>query len=244
MIDFHSHILPGIDDGSRNEKMTLAMLGEEKRQGAETVVATPHFYADRDSIDRFLERRAKALAITNDAIKTANESRASKDGHFFPRIMTGAEVYYFPGMADAEKLPELCISGTDVILIEMPFVQWTDKVAKDIEAIIRDRHLTVVLAHIERYTGYQKDKGPWRKVMDLPLTTQINGGSFLKEMRKRRFCTKWIKERESCIIGSDCHNLESRAPNLERARAVIEKKAGAAVLDRIDDNARRLLGIE
>ena len=50
MIDFHSHILPGIDDGSKNTQMSLAMIEEEKKQGVHTIVATPHFYADEDSL--------------------------------------------------------------------------------------------------------------------------------------------------------------------------------------------------
>ena len=58
MIDFHSHILPGIDDGSKNTQMSLAMIEEEKKQGVHTIVATPHFYADEDSVERFLKRRA------------------------------------------------------------------------------------------------------------------------------------------------------------------------------------------
>ena len=55
MIDFHSHILPGIDDGSKNTQMSLAMIEEEKKQGVHTIVATPHFYADEDSVERFLK---------------------------------------------------------------------------------------------------------------------------------------------------------------------------------------------
>ena len=234
-IDFHTHILPGIDDGSRNEKMTLALLDEEKRQGAGIVVATPHFYADRDSIDRFLERREESFERTKDAI--------AESGITAPALMRGGEIYYFPGMSGAEKLPELCIKGTDVILIEMPFAQWTNTVADEIEKIITERKLRVVLAHVERYTGYQKDKGPWERVMDMPLVTQINAGSFLKDRRKRRFCLKWIQGREGCVIASDCHNLEKRSPNVAMAREVIEKKAGAAVLERMDGNAKELLGL-
>ena len=64
MIDFHTHILPGIDDGSRNIDMTVAMLSEEVSQGVTAVVATPHFYANRTSVAAFLERREKACAFT------------------------------------------------------------------------------------------------------------------------------------------------------------------------------------
>lgn len=45
MIDFHTHILPGIDDGSRSVEMTMQMLNAETEQGVTGIVATPHFYA-------------------------------------------------------------------------------------------------------------------------------------------------------------------------------------------------------
>ena len=60
VIDFHSHILPGIDDGSKNTDMSLAMLREMTAQGVDVCVATPHFYGWRRSVESFLERRTAA----------------------------------------------------------------------------------------------------------------------------------------------------------------------------------------
>lgn len=239
-IDFHTHILPGIDDGSKSTEMSLEMLAAEREQGVQAVVLTPHFYADRDPIDRFLERREKSLGHLKNA--------AANGG--YPVLIMGAEVCFFRGMSEAEKLTELTIAGTQAILVEMPFRQWEERDAKEIEEMIRGRGLNVVLAHIERYIKYQKDRSVWDRVMDLPLATQINCGSFLKDMRKRRFCTKWICcEAGSAggplgsVIGSDCHNTRSRVPNIADARAVIEKKAGSEVLARMDGLAAELLGI-
>ena len=61
MIDFHTHVLPGIDDGSSDLTMSAGMIREECSQGTRVIVATPHFYADRMSIDRFLARRDEAF---------------------------------------------------------------------------------------------------------------------------------------------------------------------------------------
>lgn len=57
MIDFHTHILPGVDDGAENIETALAMLREEAVQGVNQVFATPHFYADEETPEAFLERR-------------------------------------------------------------------------------------------------------------------------------------------------------------------------------------------
>ena len=252
-VDIHTHILPRIDDGSRDIEMTMAMLKEEQRQGAGAVVLTPHFYADRNQVDRFLEKRKASLETLEAALKGAMDGDA-------PKLFLGAEAAFFRGISKAERLPDLCIreidaeadegigQSTNAILIEMPFVQWTKETADEIEEIACGRRMKVVLAHIERYMKYQKDKSAWNRVMDLPIVTQINAGSFLKDMRKRRTCLKWIKaakgSRIGSVIGSDCHNLDSRRPNMAEAREVIAKKAGNNVLDEMDRTAEQVLGIE
>ncbi len=53
-IDFHTHILPGIDDGSRNVEMSLRMLAAQREQQVDEIVATPHFYAPERFCGRIL----------------------------------------------------------------------------------------------------------------------------------------------------------------------------------------------
>ncbi|MBQ9015768.1 MAG: capsular polysaccharide biosynthesis protein [Firmicutes bacterium] len=233
IVDFHTHVLPGIDDGSRDLTETRGLLQEESQQNVDCVIATPHFYADRFSVEEFLKRRQRALQSVLDDSKITAVGR--------PSLCVGAEVYFFPGMGRAEKLRSLCIEGTDVILIEMPFVQWTEDVLREVREVISRQKLQVVLAHVERYPQFQKDQRIWRQVMDLPLTIQMNGGSFIKDRRRRRMCLQLLREHERALLGSDCHNLSSRVPNLEEARRVIAKKLGDGVLERIDQIARELL---
>ena len=152
MIDFHTHILPGIDDGSRDIDMTIAMLEAERDMGVTHIYATPHFYAHRKSVSTFLSRRDNALSKVRQILSKRPE---------LPTITEGAEVYYFTGIGRAEHLPELCIAGTDILLLEMPFAQWTDDMARAVEDIIRKRGLRVVLAHVERYERLQKDSSAW-----------------------------------------------------------------------------------
>ena len=233
MIDFHAHILPGMDDGSQDLAMTAAMLREESRQGVELVAATPHFYADRNSIGSFLERRALALEKV--------ESLRGKGGRPLPAVVAGAEVCYFPGIGRARDVASLCVAGTKTILVEMPFAQWNGDMLRDIEALIEGQKLNVVLAHVERYAGFQKDRRVWDRVMALPLTPQINAGSFMKPRglfrsdRRRRFCLDFLKEHPRLIVGSDCHNMESRPPNLGPALEEIAEALGAQALGGIEN---------
>ena len=212
--------------------MTASMLRAEAGQGVDCVAATPHFYASRISVSEFLRRRDAAL-------EKAQAAASAIDGA--PKILTGAEVYYFPGMGRAERLPELCVTGTDVILIEMPFAQWTEEVLRDIRDILQRQKLQVVLAHVERYHEFQKSRRIWDQVMAMPLTCQINAGALIKGRNRRRFCLNLLKEDRRVILGSDCHNMTSRPPNLSEARRIIEKKLGAGYLRRLDQTAAQLL---
>lgn len=158
-----------------------------------------------------------------------------------PQIQVGAEVYYFPGMGRADKLASLCIDGTDIILIEMPFDQWTQDILNEIRNVLTRQKLRVVLAHVERYPEFQRDRQIWDQVMRLPLTLQVNAGSFLKSRGKRKFCLNLLKDHENVILGSDCHNLRNRVPNLEEARKVIVRKLGQQRTELLDDTVMRLL---
>ena len=244
MIDFHTHILPGVDDGSQNTDESLSMLREEWRQGVRHIVATPHFYADRTTPEVFLAQRKESLQRLAIAFR---EHGAEVTGapNLAPRIQTGAEVYFFPGMGRAEKLPWLCIQGTRQVLVEMPFAQWDNQVLREIEDILTKQKLQVVLAHVERYPEFQKDKRIWDTILGMTrtgrLTLQVNGGSFLKGRGRRKFCLGLLEEYDRVILGSDCHNMTSRVPNLGDARAMIEKKLGLGRLERMDQLAGEIL---
>ena len=242
MIDFHTHILPGIDDGSQDESMTREMLFEESRQGVVSVVATPHFYADQMSVDGFLKNRSAALDKT-ERIRLEAEKPV-------PEIIAGAEVYYFYGIGRAAEVSRLCINGTQVLLLEMPFEQWTDDVYKDVENLISRQKLTIVLAHIERYVRFQKKMDVWERIMELPLHMQINAGSFvnkgrfLRPDRKWKFCMDFLQKHPDILhMGSDCHNMTSRRPNLLKGREAVAARLGEKALERIDVSTAQLLGL-
>ena len=231
LIDFHSHILPGIDDGSSDLDCTEGLLREELRQGIDVVLATPHFYASHVSIHDFLVRRDRAFEKT--------QKMCSEKGIHLP-IYCGAEVYYFPGIGDADKMRELTIAGSDILLLEMPFAQWNEDVYQDVKKILYKQGLRVVLAHLERYFEFQKNKNSWIDILNLPVTVQLNAGCAF-ERKKRKFALKVLDSDLSAVLGSDCHNLTSRRPNLDTGRAALEKSVGAARMARMDAEAEALL---
>lgn len=231
MIDFHTHILPGIDDGSQSMEESIHMLHLEQQQGVDIVIATPHFYAHHDTVSQFLQRRAKAFEALNEK-KQENQLELS--------ILQGAEVYYFPGMGAAEQLRQLCVEGTSLLLLELPFVQWTDSIYADVKKIVEKQKLTVLLAHVERYYDFQKNKKIWDKMFELPLYAQLNTGN-MEKRKKKKFLSFFIKTGVPVVLGSDCHNMNSRLPNIQKGTAFLESFFGAELLAEIDDRGKRLL---
>lgn len=220
IIDFHSHILPKMDDGSKSVDQSLEMIRLSAEQGVSHIVLTPHFYADSDNPDHFLAKR-------NDRLKTLRE--ALPDGS--PELIAGAEVTYFDGMASMDDLPLMRVEGTKYLLVEMPFIPWTQGVLGNILDIQRRRDFTVVLAHVERYLRLQKPQTV-EALLREGVQLQCNGDFFLHGLASRKAFRMleggWIH-----FLGSDAHNTDKRPPNLGEAYRVIEKKCGEAPLSRI-----------
>lgn len=238
MVDFHTHILPGIDDGSDNAEISMQMLREEKKSGVDTVIFTPHFYADKDKISSFLKKRDEKYEQLMSIIRTSKESdRQLLEICYY----VGAEVYYFSGIGEASAIQQLCIAGTKLLLLEMPFVQWTKAMYEDIRKLIYRQKLTVVLAHIERYVDFQKKKDVWREILELPVIIQMNAGPFTR-WRSRSKALRIARDRGVILLGSDAHNMESRRPNLLEGRKVIEKELGTVFIKEQEQLEKQLLG--
>ena len=222
LTDFHSHILPGIDDGSADLEESLALLRLEAEQGIPHVIATPHFYPQRDEPERFLERRVRAQEKLWEAVR----------GEDLPRITLGAEVYFFRGMSEWEQLPRLTIQETSSILIEPPPPPWPDIVYQELERIWLNRGITPIIAHIDRYIGPFRTYDIPRRLAELPVLVQANAEFFL-ERSAAPMAMRMLKGDQIHLLGSDCHNLSSRKPNLGMAVQRIERKLGKTVLSRI-----------
>ena len=233
IIDFHSHILPGIDDGARNIDTSMAMLEQIREQKVDYMVATPHFYASKDRIDSFLAKRTNAWEQLREAIE-------ERQFHDAPQFFLGSEVAYFEGISRAEQIDSLTIGDTNLLLLEMPFVLWTMQNVREVEKLISDRKLHVIIAHLERFIWMPGNKKMIQSLLELPVTVQINAESFL-EWKHRRALLKMFRDGTAHILGSDCHGAHHRVPNLLEGRMVIEKKAGADVLHRMDMQGEKLL---
>lgn len=231
IIDFHTHVLPQIDDGSASVEESLAMLRMEAEQGIRQVVATPHFYAQVDTPKKFLARRAAAVRRLRHAMEAHPE---------LPLLHIGAEVHYFPGISETDVLTEMAIDNGPYVLIEMPMAVWTDKMYRELENIHAHLGLTPIVAHVDRYIGPMQTYGIPERLAELPVLVQANA-SFFQRFSTKRMALRMLQEGQIHLLGSDCHNLKERPVNIRPAIDLIEKKLGQEVIARINDLERKIL---
>jgi protein-tyrosine phosphatase len=228
MIDWHSHVLPALDDGSKSVDESQRMLTALKEQGIACVIATPHFHANRESVDTFLQKR-----------KESYERLIQADNGSLPQILCGAEVRYYPGIAKMEGLERLAIDGGSILLLEMPMDKWTEYTVRELCELASTRGLTVILAHIERYLNMQS-RGVVERLCANGLLMQSNA-SFFNDFVTRHKAFKLLVSGNIHFIGSDCHNMKERAPQIGRAYELIEKKLGPEYVSQMREYGYKML---
>ena len=229
-VDFHSHILPCVDDGSQSVSESLEMLRCCAKMGIQSVVLTPHFYPDRDHPDRFLSRR-------NAAFETLKEAAV---GENLPQLILGAELYYFPNMSSSDILPQLAIGGGRYVLVEMPMCRWTDRMYRELEKIWENQGLIPIIAHLDRYLTPFTRRKMLRRLSEMRVLVQANGSFFL-ENRTAGLALRMLAYDQIDLLGSDCHNLFNRKPNLGPVRERIRTRLGEEALKRIARNEEMVL---
>lgn len=222
MLDFHCHILAGVDDGSNSLNESLKMLEELEKQGVDKLVCTSHFYPQDEDVDMFLERRNKAYSELKEAYKGPVE------------LIKGCEVHFFNSIANSSDILKLCVENTDLLLLELPLFKKVDITP----VIALNTKLQVVLAHFERYLNmYSRGE----------IDTIISRGVYLQsncEMFSDKYfdlIKDYFEESSIKFIGSDCHNLTDRKPNIELATRFIEKEYSKEYLDEFIEESLEIL---
>lgn len=229
LVDFHSHVLPDLDDGASNIDESLRMLRSLYRQGVRYVVATPHFYPFNESPDDFLNRR-----------KASYESlQNSLYGIEHPEIILGAEVLYFDGICNAKEIRNLAIKNTDYIMIEMPFTRWDSRTVQNILNIKSNLNLNVIIAHFERYIKLQK-RSTIKTLLDADILFQFNAGFVIRHTNN---AIKYLKSGWVSLIGSDCHNMNERRPNISDALKCIDGKISVDLIGKINKISTQILSV-
>ena len=214
MTDFHSHVLPSVDDGSSSLEESVALLEMLGEQGVSRVCATPHFNALYDDLDAFLARRGKAY-------ERLREAATDKE---LPRVILGAEITYFPGICNMQSIERLCLEGTKYLLLEMPCEPWSEYTVNELVKLAVSGNVSPVIAHVERCIPSQK-AGTLERLRSLGVLMQANASFFINRKTRRR-ALGLLKRGEIHFLGTDCHNLALRPPRYAEAVKIIKSKLG------------------
>lgn len=200
MIDFHNHVIPGVDDGAENLAQALEALGAFAAQGASVVVATPHL----GGVDTL---GAEVLAAALRPVDRAFEALRAAAADAFPgvRLERGAEVMLDVPAPDLSD-PRVRLAGTDYVLVEFPWMA----VPPNAQQALFDLKMAgwkPILAHPERYHNAAADLSDaegWRRS---GATLQVNAGSLLGRYGEgpRRIAWGLVERGWADYICSDFH---------------------------------------
>jgi protein-tyrosine phosphatase len=222
-IDSHTHLLPGMDDGARSVEESEQMIRALSEQGIEEVYLTPHYYSHKEAVDKFLSRRAESYRLLKPILD-----------RYGMKHRLGAEVYAIPAIFNYANLNDLCIEGTDFLLLEMSSPKSTpERELRLIEEIYSRYPVKIVLAHIDRYPFMLKGK-VFKQFANLGVYMQLNL-DFLDAglMAKQRFL-KYIKQGYVQFLGTDCHRMTGRRiPEVEKYRSQLVTKLTSEELGNI-----------
>ena len=207
MLDVHSHILPGVDDGAKTVDDSLKLLEQMQNEGVTTAAATVHFYTESAVLEDFLAERENALKKLINLI-----------GEDYPvKILPGAEVLYFGGIGRFAGIKELTIGKSKYLLLELlGLKKIDDKVINDIISIKEELGLIPIIAHIERYCKYKGYKKLLSAVAENKIPCQINA-TFPGKGPEYRAVKKLLTAGLISFVASDCHCPATRPVKLNEA---------------------------
>ena len=238
MIDFHSHLMPGVDDGAADLDESRSGLQVMRDQGITIIVTTPHIRASMTDRPRELEKYLGELDVAFEALATLAATE-------FPdlRIERGVELMLDtpqPAMGD----PRLHLAGSSFVLMEFPYMSIPPNSAMAVRQL-RGRGVIPIVAHPERYSNMASNVeliDDWR---DAGAYIQVNAGSFVGQYGNtaRRLAWSMVERGLVDYLSSDYHS-RGRCSVRACASAFLERGGAAQLRAMTLTNPQRMLRSE
>ncbi|MDW8103763.1 MAG: CpsB/CapC family capsule biosynthesis tyrosine phosphatase [Armatimonadota bacterium] len=235
MIDLHTHILPGVDDGLQNAGEALLLAEEAAAQGVTTMVATPHLY--------WGARPALSAAQIREGVEELNRLIQAKGTPL--TVVPGCEI-----PLTADPLPHLLrgewMSLGDsgcAVLVESSWEGWSASNTATVRSLL-DAGWTVVLAHPERHAHFQQDLSLLEELVQMGVHLQVTSSSLLPGKASpavARCAYELMERRMVSVVASDCHDLKRRRCDLGEAAELIRRSYGPHVARMLTATAPRAL---
>ncbi len=230
MIDIHTHIIFGVDDGAKSLEESIKIIKEEIEQGVTDIICTPHY-----RIGMFETPSSKCIANFEALVEEV------KKRNMMVNLYLGREVYYNHNLLKSveNKLIDYRINNTNLILLEFSYIN-----DPDIEEIIyqfKHRGYQVIIAHVERYQ-YIKDINTIYSLKRMGALIQVNASTIIGKhgFKEKNRVFKYIKAGLVDFVASDIHY--SRINYMKKAYEIITKKYGKdCSLKLFKENAQMLI---
>lgn len=229
----HCHVLPGVDDGSKNTEMSMDMVDIAYSQGIRGMILTPHYY-----LGHTREHGEDFKKIFDTFQRTVQEKYTDYE------LYLGNEIYWNKGVIDALADGRInTMNGTKYVLVEFaPAAEYTD-IFDAIRSLTQAGYRPLV-AHMERYHALTKRIDRVEEICKNGAVLQMNADSLVGGMFDGRvkWCRKLMQEGYISMIGTDAHNTDDRAPFVKEALGWMEKKMDPDLLsDVLFKNAEKML---
>ena len=202
MIDLHTHLLPGLDDGPSDLDGSVALAKAMVAAGTDVVAATPHVSS------RYPTRRPEIAAAAAQLRETLSSAGVELD------VREGAEVELARTreLSD-ERLRELRLGGRRWLLVEPPLSPAAGNPVAEIEGLVARGH-HVILAHAERSAALRRSPDGLRRLVEAGVLVSVNAASLTGGFGPpaQRFAEGLVRERLVHDIASDTHDVEQRPP--------------------------------
>lgn len=210
MIDFHSHILPAIDDGSKSIEDSIQILREAREAGFSKIISTSHYLEGYYEVEEE-ERKRLIQELKNEDIGL--------------ELYVGSEIYITENMIDLLKEKKASsINNSKYVLFEIPMNNKTMLTKEIIYRLIENGYVPV-LAHPERYSFIQQNPEELEELVDMGTLCQSNYGSIIGLYGKKTEKTvkKLLKNNLIHFLGSDVHRQEQIYNKIPKAIKKIKK---------------------
>ena len=234
LFDIHTHILPGVDDGSQNMEMSMDMLDIAYEEGTRDIILTPHYILGRNNYS-FQELSEKFENLKKEIAET--------DKYPDLNIYLGNEILYEEGIVTRLREGDIhTINGTKYILVEYNIRTPYTEIAHSVDEMTAARFWPII-AHVERYHALEGRFDRAQELIDKGCLLQMNissvEGGFLNE--NKRWCRKLIRKGYITLLGTDAHNTDSRAPYTREYIDWIVKKCGSEDSQWMLEDAARMV---
>lgn len=232
-LDIHTHILPGIDDGSKDWAMTEKMLRMAHEQGIRTIVATPHNYPGGPG-----QENARIRELCKKADELAKQVEPSM------QVLPGNEVFYREGIVrEIHKEHILTLADSRYLLVEFHPRSYKQEILRGLRELTENGYFPVI-AHVERVEALFESEENLKEALETGCYLQTNCGSLLGGIfdRRTRRLRRLMEDGRIHFLGSDCHNLRERPPIMKDAVNRLKRSLPADCVQRVvTDNAARFL---